>query len=559
MLRLWDAKKKQVVKDLPLGGRSGRLAFSADGKTLVTTTEPPDSKITLWRAIPDGEPIKCYPIGLLGGSGMQVPLAIARDLSVAAYASSDHPNTIEVIDLATGQKRWRVPSGEGEIFALALSHDGKILASGSSNPESRIRLWDVATGKSIGRPIEGHRAWVSELLFWPDGKTLASSSADQTVRLWDLTDPANVLPIRTLQGHKNEVWSLALMPDNRHLLSGSKDAELLVWDTAKVRRERGAIRLSEKLINWRFAPGGKSIVTLDQQGRLAKRTGHDFQESETLIDVGAIEVGALVRSMFSLSLISTDCRLAAVGSTTGGVQVWDLQRRKLLHKVSVSTGNVWPLGFLLKSRKLFVYCEHDSSIREWDMSEWHETRSWTTKGIVPTFAATSDEHWLLLGQRGGRDLVLNTATGGEHRLDPNKGSPFGVTFSANGKRFAEASSTGFVKLWEWDAVTATLRQAHTFDRCMLGAPSVAFSPDNKRLAAGSSGHESIRLWDVESKEALLALDEPSWGSWKTDFSPDGNFLGSLDMLGVLASLACARRGREITAAEAKENAVLKQP
>src|SRR5450432_3377717 len=101
-VRLWDAEKKQVVKDLPLGGRSGRLAFSADGKTLVTTTEPPDGKITLW-GVPDGEPIKSHPIGLLGGSGMQVPLAIARDLSVAAYASSDHPNTIDLIDLATGQ------------------------------------------------------------------------------------------------------------------------------------------------------------------------------------------------------------------------------------------------------------------------------------------------------------------------------------------------------------------------------------------------------------------------------------------------------------------------
>jgi serine/threonine protein kinase len=120
-VRLWDAEKKQVVKDLPLGGRSGRLAFSADGKTLVTTTEPPDSKITLWR-VPEGEPIKSYPIGPLE-SGMQVPLAIARDLGVAAYASADHPNTIEVIDLATGQKRWSVPAGEGEIFALALSHD----------------------------------------------------------------------------------------------------------------------------------------------------------------------------------------------------------------------------------------------------------------------------------------------------------------------------------------------------------------------------------------------------------------------------------------------------
>jgi WD40 repeat protein len=204
----------------------------------------------------------------------------------------------------------------------------------------------------------------------------------------------------------------------------------------------------------------------------------------------------------------------------------------------------------------------DSSIREWDMAEWRETRSWTTQAIVPTFAATSDEQWLLLGQGGGRGLLLNTATGGERPLDRKTDSPsgvtWGVTFSANGKRFAEASSTGFVKLWEWDAVTATLRQAHTFDRCMLGAHSVAFSPDNKRLAAGSSGHESIRLWDVESKEELLALDEPSCASWKTDFSPDGNVLGSLDVLGVLR-LWRAPSWEEITAAEAKEKAVLKQP
>ena len=547
-VRLWDVEKKQVVKDLLLDGRCGRLAFSADGKTLVTTTEPP-SKLTLWR-VPEGEPIKSYPIGPLSPSGTQVPLAIARDLSVAAYASDDHRKTIEVLDLATGQKRWSVPAGDVEIFALALSHDGKILASGSSNPESRIRLWDVATGKPIGRPLEGHRAWVSELLFWPDGKTLASSSADQTVRLWDLTDPANVLPMRTLQGHKNEVWSLALMPDNRHLLSGSKDAELLVWDTADARSERGAIRLSEKFVNWRFAPDGKSILTLDRRGRLAKRTGHEFQESETLIEVGSIEVGALAKSKFNASLISADCRLAAVGSTTGWVQVWDLQQRKLLRNVSVSTGIVWPLGFLLKTRKLFVYCEDDSSIREWDMAEWRETRSWTTQGIDPAFAATRDEQWLLLGQGGTWELLLDTATGGERHLDRNTIAPFGASFSANGKRFAEASGSGFVKLWEWETATATLREVHTFDRCMLGAHSVAFSPDSKRLAAGSSGHESIRLWDVESKQELLALDERSWVSWKTDFSPDGNVVGSLDEPGVLR-LWRAPSWAEIAAAEAK--------
>jgi len=53
-----------------------------------------------------------------------------------------------------------------------------------------------------------------------------------------------------------------------------------------------------------------------------------------------------------------------------------------------------------------------------------------------------------------------------------------------------------------------MRGEHTFARFMLGGHSVAFSPDSRRLAAGSSGHESIRLWDVESKQELLTLDSP---------------------------------------------------
>ena len=71
------------------------------------------------------------------------------------------------------------------LTALAFSPDGKTLASAAGYGESDIRLWDVATGKEIGR-LEGHKAWVGSLVFWPDGKKLASSSADQTIRTWDV-------------------------------------------------------------------------------------------------------------------------------------------------------------------------------------------------------------------------------------------------------------------------------------------------------------------------------------------------------------------------------------
>ena len=288
-VRLWDAAKKLVVKDLPLVGRCGRLAFSADGNTLVTTTEPPDSKLTLW-SFPAGEVVRSLPIGPVRGGGEQAPLAVAPDVSTVAYVSYERPGVIQVIDIATGQERWASPSGEADVTALAVSPDGKLLASGQGlgGRESRIRLWDLTTGKQIGRPLEGHRAWVSELVFWPDGKKLASASADQTIRLWDVTDPSNASSIRTLQGHRDEVWSLALMPGARYLASGSKDGELLVWDASATRTDKGPIRFPGRLWAWRFAPDNKSVLTLDELGRLRRWTGSAFQVSETLLEFGQV-------------------------------------------------------------------------------------------------------------------------------------------------------------------------------------------------------------------------------------------------------------------------------
>jgi eukaryotic-like serine/threonine-protein kinase len=549
-IRLWDIVSGQVVKDLPLAGRSGRLAFSADGKTLVTSTQSPDSQITFW-SVPEGEKLKSHSIGPVSARGMQAPLALARDLSVAAYATDDEENVFQVIDLLTGQQRWTARFGGHPFTSFAFSPDGRILASGSSGNGASICLWDVATGRQIGRPLEFHRAWISELVFWPDGKTMASSSADQTIRLWDLTDPENVRPIRTLQGHKQEVWSLALTPDNRYLLSGSKDGELLVWDTAAARREKGPVRLAEPVWAWRFAPDGKSVLTLDHQGRLMRRTGDTFKSAETLIEVGTNAYGGA---------ISADGRLAAVGSTNGMVRVWDLQQRALLSEFSVATGKVVPIRFLEKAGRLFVYREDDSSIHEWDLAKMSEVRSWVSlmdgTGIPPSLPAIGDEQWTLVVQAGGSTLFRNTLTGEERPSDRKLHWFDFATISPDGKHLADAHGSGFVRLW--DSESGTVRSKHTFARFMLGAHSVAFSPDSKRLAAGSSGHESIRLWDIESKQELLTLDSPGLIFWKTEFSPDGNVLSARDESGILHLWRAPSR-EDIAAIESREKAENKKP
>jgi WD40 repeat protein len=136
------------------------------------------------------------------------------------------------------------------LTALALSPDAKAVASAAGYTDYPIRLWDVASGQEIG-PLEGHRACIFSMVFWPDGKTLAAASADQTIRLWDLTDLHRPRSLRTLRGHQSEVGPLVLLPDHTTLVSGCKDGSVCVWDTKAIQRERTHVTLPEPILTWR--------------------------------------------------------------------------------------------------------------------------------------------------------------------------------------------------------------------------------------------------------------------------------------------------------------------
>ena len=202
-------------------------------------------QIAVWQ-IPEGKKLSEYSISPLDfGANSGTRLAVSQDGGIAAFVKPG--GKVCVIDLATGKECWTAKAADDEyVLCLAFSPDGKMLATGAGFVESDIRLWDVASGKEIKR-LEGHRACISSLVFWPDGKTLASASGDQTIRLWDLTDISNVPPARVLQGHKLEVWKLALLPDNTTLVSGSKDGSVLVWDTSATHSRHDYITLPEKI------------------------------------------------------------------------------------------------------------------------------------------------------------------------------------------------------------------------------------------------------------------------------------------------------------------------
>jgi WD40 repeat protein len=106
----------------------------------------------------------------------------------------------------------------------------------------------------------------------------------------------------------------------------------------------------------------------------------------------------------------------------------------------------------------------------------------------------------------------------------NNGAAYTVAFSPDGRRLA-AGSDGAVKVWDWRNDLLL----HTLPGHEKRQISVAFSRDGRRLASGGWGG-SIQLWDVEAEgEPLRSFTE----SRKTRevvsalaFSPDGRWLAT---------------------------------
>jgi WD40 repeat protein len=400
------------------------------------------------------------------------PFAASSDLRwVATGLENDR---IRVTDLTSGQIAWEANTGV-TINSLAIDPAGTTLAAGIHQADAFIQLFHLATGQEIGR-LPARAGYVICMQFAPDGRTLLAAGSDQTITYWDVSRRQI---LATLRGHSLEVWRAALLADGKTVVSGSGDGDILVWNLESDGRHdfRTTLAVAPRAC-WRFAPGSDAILTCELNGGVTRWTGRGFEERQTLLNVG---------TGLASVVLSDDCGTVAASFTNGNIRIWNLNDGALRREFKSGSNAAVVWGFAGDSNRLLVVNEPDQSLHEWDLSTGAEQTpgadlaGWRVHGAFPGEARQRST---------GREVKRRfDSVPRAQRLPEVVSRLFAGVFSADHRCFARSLQLSVVEVQ--DAGTGqVLGQVRGF---LQGVHSLAFSPDSRRLAAGSDAREAVKL------------------------------------------------------------------
>jgi len=360
---------------------------------------------------------------------------------------------------------------------------------------------------------EGHASGITYLAFSYDGGVLVSGASDEKVKLWRIADGSL---LRTIDVQRAQ--NFAVSPDGRILISAGLSNKIEVWDL-KDGSQVGMSEDSEAISSIAFSPTGKMFVYCGNE-EIKVRNASDGRPIRTFRMKG-------IYSVRSLAVSPNGKILILAGEMGSNLQLYDIAKGYLRtlekHKGAVNTVAFSPDG------KIVASGGEDNTVCLWYGLDGSFIKTLERcESPVHSVAFSPDGKNLAAGCRDGNVVLFSIPDGSIIRvIEVTKYGiwlPFGfhsmlVTFSPDGKILVTGDQHGKIKFWN---VTdgSLIRVLEGYESSVH---SIAFSPDKKILASGSS--DAVRLWDITEGTIIQTLPILEGSKKCIAFNPSGNMVG----------------------------------
>jgi len=318
--QFWDTATGQELDLFPgHHGYIGQIAFTADGKTVVTHGR--DRTLNCWEA--NSGRLLRHGAEPSSADAVSQPRLTALAPAGRLWAEISHEYDIRVgpwdgkldLKLSNDPVDPDSRSARRPVTALAFAPDERRLAAGYA--DGNIGIWHIGTGKPLPECGRQRGNFVKGLAFSGDGRMLASLNASEPYcRLWEVASGKTRAGIKDVVGQ-----SVILSADGRSLAlwvpRARNRSAITVVDTAteKVRCEVLSRRPEEQLTEALFSPDG---------------------------------------------------RFLAAGTSEGAILLWDAATGKLLHVLKGPPGGVLALAFSPDGRRM-VSGNMDTTALVWEV------------------------------------------------------------------------------------------------------------------------------------------------------------------------------------------------
>ncbi len=486
---------------------------------------------------------------------------------------------------STGRQRSCIDPRPGVISDWRLTADGQ--TNVASTLDGSFRFWDVQTGKqlrSLQRPrlgesmaispdartlittdgsdvlyldavtgaqrsrIETNQRWVNSVSVSADGARVLTAGSDGSVRLWTFTGQ----PLTKFKAHFGPVTSAAFIAEDR-IQSKGEDGETCLWDNQGrlIRRFDG-----HAIKSVTFSPDGMRLLCVDERGTIQLQnvangtrisSGPTSNEQITKLWFVNEDTGCVLR--VDGSVVCWDLRageilsdrslaphhrgLAAISTSPDGnwaisagaqVVLWNINDRAMPRLLRGHNGPTLATAFA--GNDTAVTAGWDGTVRGWDIQRARQQWSVDVSKIeVSALAISADGNFMATSDGGvtsreGQIRLWTLRDRADSRVLAR--APAGATtmaFSPDGRRLAWGTSDGAVYVTDVfpNAAPSTLLSAHRGP-----VHSVCWTNQGNLWTTGEDGN--LRLWDVaQARQTREAISLGASGL-AIAISPDGERL-----------------------------------